>query len=46
MYINPKGMIDMPITNRYVWGHAYEHDKITSKHSYLSKVAWQYQEHN
>jgi hypothetical protein len=26
-YINPKGMIGMPITGRHVWGHAYKHDK-------------------
>jgi hypothetical protein len=25
-YINPKGMIGMPVTNRHVWSHAYEHD--------------------
>jgi hypothetical protein len=25
-YINFKGMIDMPITDRHVWGHAYGHD--------------------
>jgi hypothetical protein len=29
-YINPKGMIGMPITGRHVWGHAYEHDKASS----------------
>jgi hypothetical protein len=26
MYINPKSMIDMFITSRHVWGHAYGHD--------------------
>jgi len=26
MYINPKGMIGMPIIGRHVWGHAYGHD--------------------
>jgi hypothetical protein len=26
MYINPKGMIGMLVTNRHVWGHAYGHD--------------------
>ncbi len=25
-YINPKGMIGMPIINHHVWGHAYGHD--------------------
>jgi hypothetical protein len=26
MYINPKGMIGMPLIDFHVWGHAYEHD--------------------
>jgi hypothetical protein len=26
MYINPKGMIGMPVVDRHVWDHAYEHD--------------------
>jgi hypothetical protein len=26
-YINPKGMIGMPVTGYHVWGHAYKHDK-------------------
>jgi hypothetical protein len=25
-YINLKGMIGMPVIDRYVWGHAYGHD--------------------
>jgi hypothetical protein len=28
MYINPKGMIDMPVIGHHVWGHAYVHDNI------------------
>jgi hypothetical protein len=26
MYINPKGMINIPVIDRHVWGHAYVHD--------------------
>jgi hypothetical protein len=25
-YINPKGMIDMPVTSCRVWGQTYMHD--------------------
>jgi hypothetical protein len=28
MYINLKGMIDMPVIGLHVWGHVYGHDKI------------------
>ncbi len=27
-YIDPKGMIGMPVTSHHVWGHAYGHDKL------------------
>jgi len=30
-YINPKGMIGMPITGHHVWGHAYGHDNKGAK---------------
>jgi hypothetical protein len=35
MYINPKGMIGMPVTGPHVWGHAYEHD---IKHSIYNPI--------
>jgi hypothetical protein len=28
MYIKPKGMIGMHVTDRHVWGHAYGHDNL------------------
>jgi hypothetical protein len=27
-YINPKGMIGMPVTGHHVWDHAYGHDRV------------------
>ncbi len=26
-YINPKGIIGMPITGHHIWSRAYEHDR-------------------
>jgi hypothetical protein len=34
-YINPKGMIDMPVIDCHVWGHAYGHD---IKHSIYNPI--------
>jgi len=32
-FINSKGKIGMPTTDRHVWNHAYKHDKVKKGYS-------------